>query len=229
MQHLVFLHGAIGSSAQLKALQSKLSHSFTVHLFDFPGHGGKELPGKFSIPVFAESLVEFLKEKQLSSVDIFGYSMGGYVAMHLAKHYPELVNKIATLATKFEWSEDIAAKEVKMLQPDVIEQKIPAFAETLKQRHAPQDWKQVLNRTADMLLQMGKDNPLKLDDYKTIKHQSLIMLGDKDKMVSLEETEAVADALPNAELKILSETPHPIEQVNTTILAELLTSFFKNS
>lgn len=149
--------------------------------------------------------------------------------MYLAKHHPALVNNIATLATKFEWSESIAAKEVKMLQPDVIEQKLPAFAETLKQRHAPQDWKQVLHTTAEMLLQMGKDNPLKPEDYHDIQHQILVMLGDKDKMVSLEETEAVAKALPNAAFKILNDTPHPIEQVNTTILAELLTSFFKRS
>lgn len=229
MQDLLLLHGAIGSSAQLQELQSKLSNSFTVHLFDFPGHGGKELSEQFSIAAFAESLQSFLQEKQLTSVDIFGYSMGGYVAMYLAKYHPQLINRIATLATKFEWSEEIAAKEVKMLQPEVIEQKIPAFAETLRQRHAPQDWKLVLTKTAEMLHQMGKDNPLKLEDYSPLSNRCLIMLGDKDKMVSREETEAVAKALLNAELKILTDTPHPIEQVNTITLAELLTSFFKNS
>ncbi len=228
MQHLLLLHGAIGSSAQLKELQSKLSGSFTVHLFDFPGHGGKPLPNNFSIAEFADSVAAFLQQEQLSAVDVFGYSMGGYVALYLAKHHPALVNNIATLATKFEWNEAIAAKEVKMLQADVIEQKLPSFAETLQQRHAPQDWKKVLHKTAEMLLQMGKDNPLKLD-YHNIQHQTLIMLGDKDKMVSLEETEAVSKALSNAEFKLLTDTPHPIEQVNTTILAELLTSFFKRS
>jgi len=155
--------------------------------------------------------------------------MGGYVAMYLAKHHPELVNGIATLATKFEWNEGIAAKEIKMLQPEIMEQKIPAFAEILKQRHAPQDWKPVLNKTAEMLLQMGKNNPLKLEDYRSIKQSCLLMLGDKDKMVGIEETEAVAKALPGAEYIFLSDTPHPIEQVNTIILAEVLTTFFKRS
>ena len=116
-----------------------------------------------------------------------------------------------------------------MLQPEVIEQKIPAFAETLKQRHAPQDWKLVLNKTAEMLLEMGKDNPLKLEDYTSIAQSCMIMLGDKDKRVTLEESEAVAKNLPNADLKILNDTPHPIEQVNTAILAKLLTTFFKNT
>ncbi len=180
MQHLLLLHGAIGSSTQLQELQFKLS-AFTVHLFDFPGHGGKELPENFSISGFAESLVEFLREKQITTVNIFGYSMGGYVSIFLAKHYPELVNKIATLATKFQWSEEIAAKEIKMLQPEVIEQKIPAFAQILKQRHPPQDWKLVLDKTVEMLLEMRKDNPLKLEDYASLTQICLVMLGDKDR------------------------------------------------
>jgi pimeloyl-ACP methyl ester carboxylesterase len=227
MQHLLLLHGAIGSSAQFAELQAKLEDQFTIHLLDFSGHGGKEMPAGFSISLFADSVLKFIQERQLATVDIFGYSMGGYVAMWLAKHHTEAVGRIATLATKFHWDEETAAREVKMLQSEVIEQKIPAFAETLKQRHAPNDWKLVLNKTAGMLLEMGKNNPLKQDDYFLIRNKSLVMLGDKDKMVSMAETEQVASALPNGELKILADTPHPIEQVNNSMLADLLKQFFK--
>jgi pimeloyl-ACP methyl ester carboxylesterase len=228
MQHLVLLHGAIGNSTQLKELQENLSHSFDVHLYDFPGHGGTDMPEQFSIPLFAESLLAFLNENSITQVDIFGYSMGGFVAMYLAKHHPERVNKITTLATKFEWNESVALKEIKMLQPEIIEQKIPAFAEALRQRHHPVNWRSILNATAEMLLQMGKDTPLNLYNYSSISQQCLLLLGDKDKMVSMQETEAVANALPNAKMMLLPDTPHPIEHVNTTTLAELLSVFFKN-
>lgn len=228
MQHLLLLHGAIGSSEQLKELAELLQSDFIVHVFDFPGHGGKALPPTFSIEYFAESVMDFLKDKAINRISIFGYSMGGYVAMYLAKHHPGLVVHVITLATKFDWDETIAAKEVKMLQPDVINTKLPAFAETLQLRHFPTDWKFVLNRTAEMLTSLGKNNTLKLLDYATISTQCLVMIGDRDKMVSLDETVAVYRQLPEGQLAVLPSTPHPIEQVNIDLLANHLRNFILN-
>src|SRR5687768_332802 len=124
MQDLILLHGAIGSSAQLEALAQKLSSNFNVHNLDLPGHGGTEMPGDYSIQTFAEHVKTYCDQKQLDKIFIFGYSMGGYVGMYLAKKYPELVEKLVTLATKFHWDEAIAAKEIKMLKPDLIRQKL---------------------------------------------------------------------------------------------------------
>jgi pimeloyl-ACP methyl ester carboxylesterase len=228
MQQLLFLHGAIGSSAQLQPLQEALKDRYHIHLFDFPGHGGKEFLPAFSIKAFAESVVEHLDKNKLIKVSVFGYSMGGYVAMYLAKYHSSLIDRVITLATKFEWSEAIVEKELKMLQADVIEQKLPSFAETLKQRHAPKDWKVVLQKTAAMLTELGKDNALKPADYTTITTPSLIMIGDRDKMVTLEETVSVYKHLPAAELAVLPATPHPIEQVDTGLLSMHMHRFLKN-
>ncbi len=124
-----------------------------------------------------------------------------------------------TLATKFAWNEAIATKEIQMLDPAKIEQKIPAFAEALRERHLPNDWKEVLQKTADMMIVMGNENPLMPEDYAAIGIPSLLLLGDRDKMVSIEETMAVYKALPAARMGILPGTPHPIEQVNMRTLA----------
>ena len=51
------------------------------------------------------------------------------------------------------------------------------------------------------------------------------MLGDRDKMVGQEETVAIHKSIPNAQLVILPGTPHPIEQVDTTQLADQLRRF----
>ena len=228
MHQLLLLHGAIGSSAQLQPLAERLGKAHHVHLFDLPGHGGKEFPPAFSIKLFAESVKEHLDKSKLLKVSVFGYSMGGYVAMYLAKHYPALIDRVITLGTKFEWNEAIAEKELKMLQPEVIEDKLPSFAGSLKQRHAPQDWKLLLQKTASMLTELGKDNTLKLPDYPTIAHPSLLMLGDRDKMVTLEETVAVYKQLPAGQLAILPATPHPIEQVDIEQLSAHILRFIKN-
>jgi pimeloyl-ACP methyl ester carboxylesterase len=227
MQDLILLHGAIGSSAQLEALAQTLSSNFNVHNLDLPGHGGESMPAEYSIQFFADHVKTYCDQKQLNKVFVFGYSMGGFVGMYLAKKYPELVEKLVTLATKFHWDEATAAKEIKMLQPDLIRQKLPDFARTLEQRHAPLDWEAVLSKTADMLIGLGKHNLLGLEDYAQVNTPCLIMLGDRDKMVSLEETVAVFKALPNSQLCVLPATPHPIEAVSIENLSFTLNCFLK--
>lgn len=217
------LHGAIGSSGQLQQLAAKLSVQYDIHLFDFPGHGGKELPDvPFSIKLFAEAALDYIQQHQLQQVSIFGYSMGGYVALYLARHHPQVVDKVFTLGTKFHWDEATAAKEIKMLDPHTIATKVPAFATTLARIHAPNDWKEILQRTANMLVAMGQNNPLHPEDYTHIKTPSLIMLGDRDKMVTLEETVTVSKQLPDARMAVLPGTPHPVEQVNPALVAYLM-------
>lgn len=228
MQPLLLLHGAIGASDQLVQIAEELSENCKVYILDFSGHGGKPFPAEpFSIALFAQEVLAFLDKEGLEQVSIFGYSMGGYVAMYLAKHHPERVGKIVTLATKFHWDEATAAKETKMLDATKIEEKLPSFAAILQKRHAPNDWKEVLSKTIDMLNSMGQDNPLKPEDYITIENSCMILLGDRDKMITLEETVQVYKTLPNAQMGILPNTHHPIEQVNVPYLLFYIRQFIQ--
>ena len=200
MQAILLLHGAIGAVDQLSRLEEELAGSFSVHSVNFSGHGGSPFAAEaFSIKFFAEEVIAFLDKKEIESISIFGYSMGGYVAMYLAKHHPQKIKKIITLATKFNWDETIAAQEIKMLNTEKIEEKLPDFAAALQKRHAPNNWRTVLEKTAAMLVEMGKDNPLNAADYSAIQHPVLLMLGDRDKMVTLAETVEVYKNLPQAQ------------------------------
>lgn len=226
MKHLVLLHGAIGAKDQLQPLADLLKDEYSIHLFNFNGHGGKPFTAdEYSISSFANELHAFVLEKQIEHAFVFGYSMGGYVALFLAKKYPQLFSKVVTLATKFQWDENIAAKEAAMLNPEIILEKLPAFAAQLKDRHQPNDWQQVLVKTKEMLLQMGKENPLQLSDYATITIPVLLLLGDTDKMVSREETAAVQEQLPNADFQLLQNTAHPIEKTDIHLLASVVRNF----
>ena len=223
---ILLLHGAIGAGSQLKTVTAKLSDTFDVHHPDFPGHGGQPVPeAPFSIQLFAESVLSYINEHQLQQINIFGYSMGGYVALYLAKHYPQLIGKIITLGTKFYWDIPTAEKEINMLDPETIIAKVHILAERLALMHAPNDWQRIVLRTPDMLMEMGRNNPLKTEDFKVINTPTLIMLGDRDKMVPLEETVHTYQQLPRATMAMLPNTPHPIEQVN----AEMVAYFIRNA
>jgi pimeloyl-ACP methyl ester carboxylesterase len=227
---LLLLHGAIGSSEQLKPLQAELIKAgFDARLFDFCGHGGREIPETpFSISLFADEVISWMDDHRIGETDIFGYSMGGYVGLYIAKHYPDRVGKVMTVATKFAWNNETSEREVKMLNPEKIEEKVPKFAEQLKQRHAPQDWREVLRRTGSMMLAMGEKLPLEPDDFRQIPHDVLVSVGDKDTMVSQDETTQVHLYVPNAQCKIFPDTPHPIEQMNVQLVVSTAVNFFNS-
>ncbi len=226
MDALLLLHGAIGSAAQMQPLADLLPAKYRAQTINFFGHGGLPLAAApFSIELFAQDILSLMQQKNWERISIFGYSMGGYVAMYLARHYPDKIDRVMTLATKYNWNEEIAANEVKMLNPEKIEQKLPEFASRLKKLHSPNNWHDVLKRTSDMMLALGAHPPLTADDYPLIASPSLLLLGDSDKMVTLEETAAVCNALPDARQAILKDTPHPIEQVRTGMLRNQIRDF----
>ena len=228
MQHLLLLHGALGSKDQFQSLVHLLKETFQVHTFNLPGHGGLPLPdNEFSIELFSEQVARYIQDMNIEKANVFGYSMGGYIAMYLAKQMPDKVNKIVTLATKFYWDEKTATKEVKLLDGKIIQEKLPAFAEQLQKRHAPVDWLTILDKTTELLINLGNRNTLQPEDYTSITTPSLVLLGDRDKMVTLEETLAVYKQLPNAQFGVLPGTPHIFEQVNLSLLAYLIKRFLK--
>ena len=225
-QPVLLLHGAISSQKQFQALASLLNEWFEVHTFDFPGHGGKEIPEEFSIRGFAESVLEYIDNKNLIEVSIFGYSMGGYIALYLAKQHSQWIKKIFTLATKIEWTEAFALKETAQLNPEKISDKVPAFAAVLKEIHAPQDWKKVLEKTSAMLLHLGKTPELTEDEFRQIKIPVIISVGELDKMVSIDESGNAVRSLQNGQLLVLPSTPHPFEKVDLQMLSRHMKDFF---
>lgn len=152
--------------------------------------------------------------------------MGGYVGLNLAKHYPHLVDKIITLGTKFNWSKEAAEKEIKMLDPFIIEQKVPKFAKMLKGLHTPNDWKELLRKTAKMMLNLADGKKLNNDDLNLINHKILIGIGSLDKMVSIDESKNAANNLANGQLKIIEVSHHPFEKNNPEQMATIIEEFF---
>ncbi|MFT5821194.1 MAG: pimeloyl-ACP methyl ester carboxylesterase [Crocinitomix sp.] len=220
--NLILLHGALGSKRHLQTLKTELEADFNVFDLDFEGHGDRQCQGEFSIERFAQNLIDFLIENKIDNTHVFGYSMGGYVAISAALKSPELFGGIVTYGTKFNWSPEIAAKEVKMLNPDVIEEKVPKFAQNLKSLHVPNDWKVMMQKTAQLMIGLGDGSGLAENDFKNLNHQITIGRGSADKMVTELESKNVAQLLPHGTFISLEEQPHPIEMVNSNVLVNYI-------
>jgi pimeloyl-ACP methyl ester carboxylesterase len=223
MQSVLLLHGALGCSAQLEPLKLALQQKgLVVFELNFSGHGGQPFSGNFGIEHFADETRNYIISNKLESVSVFGYSMGGYVAVWLAYQHPELISRVVTLGTKFDWSPESAAREISKMNPERIEQKIPAFARLLQQRHAPNDWRELMQKTSTMMQQLG-DTPLLTEKILSeIETPITIALGDADDMADRAYSQKVSTLLPNAKFHLLANTPHPIEKVNVDEMVRLI-------
>jgi pimeloyl-ACP methyl ester carboxylesterase len=222
---IILLHGALGSAEQMAGLSSLLSADYDVYTFDFVGHGGQNLPPQgFTIHTLTDQLADFIKTNDLTAAPVFGYSMGGYVALDLAMRQDSLASpgSILTLGTKFDWSPALASREAALLNPEKWEAKIPQFAEMLRQRHAPQDWKPLVKATADMMLDLGNGSAFIYEDLTRVHQPVFIMVGELDNMVSWEESQMAAEHLPNGQCLRLPNVKHPFEQIDQTALALLI-------
>lgn len=222
---ILLLHGALGSKEQLVSLQERLSSEREVIIMNFEGHGKSKSETNFSIELFTQNVIDFLKEKKISKVDIFGYSMGGYVALNLTLKHPNLVEKIMTLGTKFDWTPTFAEKEVKMLNPDTIQMKVPVFAERLKQLHGTENWKNVVLKTAQMMRDLGENPIFKEEDFQKINTPTLICLGELDTMSTQVESKNVSNWLQNGQFLEIKNLKHPIEIAPVDNIVSIIYNF----
>lgn len=221
---ILLLHGALGSKTQLEPLKKILEEKQKkVYSLNFSGHSGEPFSKDgFGIEVFARDVIRFLDESKVETIDIIGYSMGGYVALWLAHQYPMRVSNVIALGTKFDWSPESAQREIKKMDPEKIQIKIPAFARLLEYRHAPNDWIELLRKTSGMMFELGQHPLLEEKIFSTINHQVKILLGDQDDMADLNYSKTVAGWLPKGEFHLLNNTPHPIEKVDLRKLMEFV-------
>lgn len=223
---VVLLHGALGSKAQMARLAGALEPRLAPFAFDFLGHGASVLTGPLTMERLVDQLADAVRAHGLGPVRLFGYSMGGYVALQLAATHPELVHSVATLATKLLWTPEVAARLAGMADEQAIAAKLPKFAAALQLEHTGTGWERLCRETREMFTTLG-DRPLLADtSLAGVAQPVRLMLGDRDDTVTLAETVNAFAVLPKGELEVLPGTGHPFPRVDVERLAFSLGRFF---
>jgi pimeloyl-ACP methyl ester carboxylesterase len=149
--------------------------------------------------------------------------MGGFVGLRLASRVPERIKTLVTLATKLDWTEESCVKEAGNLNADKIEAKVPKYAAALDGLHTQNGWRKVVDGTK-AFIEVMSHYQLTNEIYTGIQTPVRLLLGDRDKMVGIDETIAAYRTLPNGELGVLPNTPHPMENVDLLMLTDMILS-----
>ncbi len=97
--HLLMLHGFTGSGRSFQDIIAGFENreDYTFILVDQLGHGKTDAPAhheRYRMEKVLVDLKSILDRLSISSVSIYGYSMGGRVALSFAVAYPKLVSKL---------------------------------------------------------------------------------------------------------------------------------------
>jgi pimeloyl-ACP methyl ester carboxylesterase len=224
MDNFIFLHGALGTSQDLAPLMDIFREKkLKVHSFNFSGHGKESIsPHEFRIELFAKDLDTFIKQNNIQNPIIFGYGIGGYVALYYQSFYESSnAAMICTYGTKFNWTEKSVQKELLFLDPEYIENKLPQVAELLTTKHGV-SWKQLVISTSHMMQNLEKLDGLRKEDVEDISIPVLFLLGDQDRVVTSEETTLTCSWIKGAKFKSVSHSKHELERSNLKEIVDII-------
>ncbi|MFH1033388.1 MAG: alpha/beta hydrolase [Pseudomonadota bacterium] len=95
---LVLVHGLGGGAEDFYDLAPLLAPRFTCLLPDLPGFGLSHKPdAPYSVPWFADRLVQVAQTLGLDGASWLGHSMGGQIVLWLARQHPGLTRRVVAL------------------------------------------------------------------------------------------------------------------------------------
>lgn len=216
---LVLLHAGTASSAAWGDDVRIFAQQFRVYALDLRGHGRTANPaGQLSYAAMAEDVVAFCAALGLTQPFLCGHSGGGNVALEVAMRHAALPRALILSGVAHGSSSRYAAALKQYLGVDAIagpqdlariEQKVPELVTSLRSMHdvwqRPDYWKTLLTQTWQMW-----SAPLgyKPEDFQMITAPTLVLLGDRDELLPIEEAVTLYRALPSAELGIIPNSGH---------------------
>ena len=92
---IIFLHGITANAYCFQAFADDLARDHRVFAYDLRGRGDSDKPESgYGIPIHATDLSELIDVLDLDRPVVAGHSMGAFVALYFAVHYPQKLSKL---------------------------------------------------------------------------------------------------------------------------------------
>jgi pimeloyl-ACP methyl ester carboxylesterase len=95
---IVCLHGLTQNAFCFQALADDLARDHRVVAYDLRGRGDSEKPAHgYSTPIHAADLAAFIDTVGMERPVVIGWSLGGYIGLYFAAHYPDRLRKLVLI------------------------------------------------------------------------------------------------------------------------------------
>lgn len=219
---LLLLHGAAGCTAlETAPLLRRMARRRRVLALDFAAHGASADPGEpFSAEFFADNVRAALDHFGAEQADLFGFSMGGYVALHFARQHPERVRRAAVHGACVRWDEALTRAMNARLDAAALAQRSPLAVQRMEAAHG--EWRTLFRRTRDFVRTLPARSAAFEDELRRVACPVLVSAVDEDDLFPLEAPMRVHRLLPGGRLALLPGRHHALQRLPLRLYAPLL-------
>jgi pimeloyl-ACP methyl ester carboxylesterase len=210
---VIVIHGINGSSEEMAPIAASLRPAYDVRAPDLLGHAGRVVPDGYTLEELAEDLVCWMDREKIARAYLLGYSLGGYLALYIARFYPERVRAVIGIIVKHVYDQASIDHIVYLANPARLSRPGNPRKGELERIHGVDKWEAVTNNTARLFQGFRKRLPLQIEYLKALRLPVLLLSGDQDPLVPVEQSKALARLLPNARLALFSGSAHPLRNV----------------
>lgn len=223
----LLLHGANSSAVEMAPLVDALRGAGTIHVPDLVGHGGRPLPERLAIGEMAADVVAFMDAKGLERPIVIGYSLGAYLGLYLARHYPQRMAGLGALAPKYVFDAATIEHWSYLVSLERLGRPGNPRALELERHHAPQDWRAIAELNRRFFADLAREAPLSDDDLRAIRVPVAIASSDRDPIVPWAEAQALASLVPGSRLAMFFGAAHPLKAVPVLAVVRTWLPWFK--
>jgi pimeloyl-ACP methyl ester carboxylesterase len=229
---LLLLHGFTGAKEDFADwIDAFAARGFHVVAPDHRGHGASGHPDEesaYSLATFADDARRLVDELGWDRFALLGHSMGGMIAQHLALAVPERLSALVLMDTTYRNVEGIDPALVALATEVVRTEGVERLLELMNERDAP------LATAADARVRAEREGYVAFGERKflacspamyaamaaellndhdylaqlaTLDVPTLVVVGEQDTPF-LAASQAMADAIPDAELVVLPDAGH---------------------
>lgn len=194
---LLMIHGNGGNISGMASIIPYFSQKYRVIAVDSRAHGkSTDDKDSLSFDMMADDMVGLLKQLNIDSAYVIGWSDGGIVALEMALRHPEAVIRLASTGANVRPDSLALLPSFWLEEQQQYNKQKNEKRTTARQRN---DWK--------VFLLDWKYPNLSNQDLHSIKCPSLIIAGDHD-LIRAEHTLQIYQNIPRAQLWILPNSGH---------------------
>jgi len=221
---LVLIHGWGMHSGIWEPIIDRFSNQYTLHLVDIPGMGKSHVINPYDLDHVTEEISKALPP----SFDILGWSLGSLIAIKMSLMYPKKIHRMVLVGgtpcfiNQIDWSYGVDFRDFNNFANNLFKNyKSTMINFYILQLMHSKNSKLIIKKLKEMeavenppeikSLQLGLDILLNNDlrnDINKIKHQTLLITGDMDRLTPKSASMWLESHLKESQLKLIKGASH---------------------